>query len=106
MIDRSDDGSVELMGTLKLSNMIPVPEAELQLYDLDNEPDHAYKDLVQKEVRFINRHTKEILKNANVIYNQKQNGSTEIGYLKSTLDFKALEKALDRFINCDISDDE
>ncbi len=106
MIDRSDDGSVELMGTLNLSNMIPVPEAELQLYDLDNEPDHAYKDLVQKEVRFINRHTKEILKNANVIYNQKQNGSTEIGYLKSTLDFKALEKALDRFINCDISDDE
>ena len=102
MIDTSEDGSIELMGTLKLSNMIPVPETELMLYDLDNETDMTYKDLVQKEVRYINRHTREILKNASVIYNQKQVGSPKIGYLKSTLDFKTIEKAHDEFIHGEI----
>ena len=89
------------MGTLKLSNMIPVPESELTLYDLDNEPDLSYKDLVEKEVRFINRHTKEILKNASIIYRQKEHGSDKIGYLKSTLDFKNIEKAHDAFVQND-----
>lgn len=31
--------------------MIPVPESELELYDLENESDDTYKDLVQNEMK-------------------------------------------------------
>ena len=97
MIDKSEDGTVELMGTLKISNMIPVPEGELALYELDKESDLKYKDLVEKEVRYINRHTREILRNAEVLYRQKTSDRKDIGYLKSTTDFKRFEKAHDDF---------
>ena len=40
-------GEKELKGTLRISHMIPVPESELELYDLENETDKTYKDLVQ-----------------------------------------------------------
>ena len=37
----------ELKGTLRISHMIPVPKSELILYDLENEKDNTYKDLVR-----------------------------------------------------------
>lgn len=39
-------GKKELKGTLRISHMIPVPASELELYDLENEEDSNYKDLV------------------------------------------------------------
>ena len=69
---------------------------DLTLYDIDNEPDAKYKDLVEKEIRYINRHTAEIVRNASVLYKQKTNNE-EIGYLRSTLDFKKLEEAHKQF---------
>lgn len=32
-----------------MSHMIPVPESELELYDLEHEVDATYRDLVFKE---------------------------------------------------------
>lgn len=95
--DTKQDGTAELLGTIKFSGMIPVPVSELVLYDIDNETDTAYKDLVNKEIRFINRHTPEILRSASVLYKQKVSGQI-IGYLNSTLDFKSLEKAHDNYL--------
>lgn len=96
MIDVDENGIKTLLGTLKLSNMIPASIDLLTLYDIDNEPDAKYKDLVEKEIRYINRHTTEIVRNASVLYKQKTNNE-EIGYLKSTLDFKKLEEAHKQF---------
>ena len=96
MTESNQAGEKSLLGTLKFSNMIPVPDDQIYLYDLNNESDQKYKTLVEKEVRFINRHTAQILKHAAVIYKQKKDGK-EIHYLESTLDFSALEKAYDAY---------
>lgn len=49
IISYSSSGKAELLGTLKLSNMIPVPLSELTLYDLSNEPDFPYKCLISNK---------------------------------------------------------
>ena len=54
-------GFKELKGTLRISHMIPVPDSELQLYDMENEKDSAYKDLVQNELIFIRKNKEKIL---------------------------------------------
>ncbi len=96
MVESDITGKKTLLGTIKLSNMIPVPQGRLVLYNPDLEEDSHYKDLVEKEIRYINRHTPEILKNATVLYKQKKGGK-QINYLSSTLDFSALESAHDAF---------
>ena len=44
-----------LKGTLRISNMIPVPNSELILYEPKNEQDKNYKILVEKELDFIDK---------------------------------------------------
>ena len=64
----------------------------IALYDLDNEPDKAYKNLVMKEKRYINRNEEMILSYASTLYKEKTEGNSEKGYLNSTLDFTEFEK--------------
>jgi len=90
-------GELELKGTLRLSNMIPVPQSELRLYNLDDEPNSAYKNLVQKEMIFIRKNKSKIISNAKLLYKQKCSNDCSAGYIKNTLDFKALEKRCDAF---------
>ena len=71
MVIKNTAGEKELKGTLRISHMIPVPETELELYDLDNELDAEYKDLVQNEVIFIRKNKERIIANANLLYKQK-----------------------------------
>jgi len=87
----------ELKGTLRISNMIPVPVSELVEYDLDDEPDTKYKDLINKEMIFIRKEKPVILKQANIVYNQK-NKNENYGYIKNTLDFKDLERMTEEWI--------
>lgn len=63
-------GKKELKGTLRISHMIPVPASELELYDLDN---------------------------AKLLYKQKAMNDTTAGYVKSALDYHALEARCDLF---------
>lgn len=83
----------ELLCKIKLSNMIPVRQDCLELYDVDNEPDRKYKDLILEEIICIRKSKDEIIKNARVLYNQKVKGYQNIKYLDSTIDFKLLEEA-------------
>ena len=50
IVVKNKDGEKELKGTLRISHMIPVPTSELELYDLENESDSTYKDLVHNEM--------------------------------------------------------
>lgn len=77
--------------------MIPVPKSELELYDLENEPDHTYKDLVKKEILFIRKHREKIASNAQLLYKQKAANDTTAGYVKFALDYQALETLCDQF---------
>lgn len=98
IISKNEKGIPELKGTLRLSNMIPVPESELILYDIDSELDFNYKSLIQKELVFIRKNKEMIKSNANILYRQKLNGDKSAKYVNFTLDFKLLEQACDEFI--------
>jgi protein AbiQ len=58
---QSSSEELELKGTLKLSNMIPVPASELTLYDMEHEPDLFYKALIHKEMLFIRKNKNKII---------------------------------------------
>ena len=82
-----------LYGTLKISNMIPVPITELEPYIISNEKDLKYKNVILSEIRYINKNSKKIIKNAKLVYNQKIK-KEDIGYIKNTVDFNLLEEKL------------
>ena len=97
IVVKNSAGEKELKGTLRISHMIPVPESELELYDLENEPDDTYKDLVQNEMIFIRKNRERIESNAKLLYKQKVANDTTAGYVKSALDYQELEVLCDMF---------
>ena len=99
---KSSSGDLELKGTLKLSNMIPVPASELTLYDIEHESDLFYKSLIHKEMLFIRKNKNKIIQNAKILYKQKKENNPSIGYLKSTVDFSLLEQMHDKFLTMEI----
>lgn len=84
-------GKNNLLGKIRLSNMIPVPSNCLTLYDIDNEPDIKYKSLLRDEIICIRKNRDTILKNAKILYNQKVKQYSGINYLSSTVDFCTIE---------------
>lgn len=99
------EGVLELKGTLKISNMIPVPSNELIEYNIDDEKDKSYQGLLKKEYRFIRKNSRLIRRNAEILYKQKVNEKyyySEVnkkpGYLDSTVEFKLAEKRCEEFI--------
>ena len=68
-----------------------------ELYDLENESDSTYKDLIHNEMIFIRKHREKIISNAKVMYNQKASNDTTAGYVKAALDFQALEMLCDEY---------
>ena len=97
IVVKNAKGEKELKGTLRISHMIPVPESELTLYDIDNETDTAYKDLIQNELIFIRQNQKKIFANAQLLYKQKTENDLTAGYVKTALEYKALEKLCQNF---------
>lgn len=91
-IIRMHDGD-RLYGTLRISNMIPVPITELEPYIISSENDFKYKEVILGELRYINNNSDKIVKYAKIVYNQKIN-NIDIGYIKNTVNFKLLEEKL------------
>ena len=99
IVVKNSKGQRELKRTLRISHMIPVPLSELQLYDIENEPDNTYKDLVQNEMIFIRKNQDKILANAKLLYKQKTENDFSAGYVKAALEYKALEKLCRDFMS-------
>lgn len=100
------NGHAELKGTLKFSNMIPVPLNAITYYNINLEEDISYKILVTKEYEFIKENQDKIKKHAYVIYNQKTkenilypDGTRKPRYLEHTVDFKYAEYKADNYRN-------
>lgn len=98
IVVKNSKGIKELKGTLRISHMVPVPAAELIAYDIDAEKDEAYKDLVHDEWIFIRNNKDKIASYAKVMYKQKIENQS-IGYVKSALDYKALEGLCQEYEN-------
>lgn len=92
-IIRMHDGK-RLYGTLRISNMIPVPITELQPYIISEEKNLKYRQVILSELRFINKNADKISKYAKIIYNQKMN-NLDACYIKNTVNFKLLEEKLE-----------
>ncbi len=83
-----------LRGTLRISNMIPVPIEEIIFYNFENEQDLKYKNLIKNEIAFLSnpQNTKRIIRNANLVYHQKQLNLKSINYLNACCNFPLLEE--------------
>lgn len=96
--EKDKNGRYKLYGTLRLSNMIPVPISEITPYFVKEEKDQRYKDLILSEIEFIRKNSDMIIRNANVLYKRKVK-NMNIQYLKNTVDFKLVEKKCLEYIN-------
>jgi protein AbiQ len=105
MVEKNkNSSSCSLLGTIRLSNMIPVPIQVVHKYEINQENDVNYRNLVQKEYLFIEHNQHLIEANAATIYRQKVNpqifelhGKKQPNYLNSTIDFKYAEKISDLY---------
>lgn len=89
VIDRDN-----LLGKIKLNNMIPVPKQCLKSYNLNLETDLKYKGLLEDEIICIRKAKKLIMRNAKILYHQKaeeDKASSDKKYLRNTMDFKKVE---------------
>ena len=87
----------ELKGTLQIGTMIPAPDDVLELYNVSEEADQAYKELVNDEIIYIRKHKQEIIKKAKVLYSKRKSGE-ENRVVQNCLDFIALESECDKWI--------
>ena len=90
-------GDKELLGTLRISHMIPVPDSELIPYNIESETDAKYKVLVEEEYSYIHKNRERICKNVEVMYKQKNEGY-EADYVSRALNYSELERMCDEFI--------
>lgn len=81
-----------LKGTLQVGTMIPVPGKALIEYNLQNEKDISYKELVQDEIIFIRKNSDKIIETAKLLYSKKVNGSKGNPVIDKIIDFKSLEE--------------
>ena len=77
---------------INLNNMIPVPDGQYVLVDVNGTKDPHYKYLLQAESREINRQKNRIFKNALIVYNHKLRNRNVTSLAKRTNDFKLLEQ--------------
>lgn len=63
----------KLIGKILINNMFPVPNSEIIEYNINNEEDLAYRNLIKKEILWIQKNTSFIEKKAKIIYYTKKN---------------------------------
>lgn len=78
--------------------MIPVPISEIKQYKIEDETDKNYKNLILAEIKFIKKNEKMIIRNAHVLYKQKEN-ELKIPYVENSLNFKFLEQKCIDYMN-------
>ena len=77
---------------ININNMIPVPEEQYMLVDVNGTKDPHYRFLLQAESREINRQKNRICKNAEIVYNHKLRNGNNTPLAKRTNDFTLLEE--------------
>ena len=77
---------------ININNMVPVPEGEYHLVDVNGTKDMQYRYLMQAESREINRQRNRIIKNADIVYKHKLRNGDTTPLARRTNDFIELEK--------------
>ena len=84
-------------GQLGFNNMIPVPQSALIEYDIGNEPDKAYSELLKRQASYINRHKADVYNRASKTYFRATTKSKDNFFVRVCCDFKRLERACDNY---------
>lgn len=92
-IIKLDNGNLGLLG---FNNMIPVHDSALIPFDIDNEPDLKYADLLRRQVSTINRNKADIYDHATKTYYSVVNKKNSF-LIRICCDFKKLEYACKRY---------
>lgn len=92
-IMKLDGGKLGLLG---FNNMIPVPESALIQFDIDNESDKKYADLLRHQATCINRNKAEIFDRASKTYYRSVNGENKF-FSSICCNFRKLEKACKQY---------
>lgn len=93
MKENVDFVKIKKYAVININNMIPVPEGEYKLTDINKTKDSQYRYLLQAENREINRQRKRIIKNADIVYKHKLRNDMKTPLAKRTNDFVILERA-------------
>lgn len=88
-----DNGNLGLLG---FNNMIPVHKDALISFNIDNEPDEKYAELLRRQATYINRNKATVLDHASKTYYNAVTKRND--FLKRICcDFKKLERACDQY---------
>ncbi len=97
IVVKNENGEWELKGRILIGNMIPINDLALQKINPALEKDENYKTLLIKELDFITKNRKDIIRKANIIYNQKI-GKYKVSqfskYLDCVVDFKKTRRKM------------
>lgn len=77
---------------ININNMVPVPDGQYHLVDVNGTKDKQYRYLMQAENREIHRQRNRIIKNADIVYRHKLRNGDTTPLAKRTNDFRELEK--------------
>lgn len=88
-----EDGKLGLLG---FNNMIPVPDCALIDFNIDDEADPKYADLLRRQVRFINNNKANVLGHASSTYFQVVTKKNDF-LRRICCDFTKLERACDHY---------
>lgn len=84
-------------GLLGFNNMIPVPVSALISFDIEKEPDEKYRELLKRQVSYINRHKSDVFSRASRTYFLVTAKGKSGFFAKVCCDFRKLESACDRY---------
>lgn len=88
-IMKLDDGKLGLLG---FNNMVPVHDSALIPFEISDEPDAKYAELLRRQVSYINRHKADVLAHASQTYYSAVTKKNKF-LLGICCDFKKLELA-------------
>lgn len=92
-IMKLDKGKLGLLG---FNNMIPIHPSALIAFDINNEPDPHYANLLRRQASYINQHKAEVFSHASETYYDTVNGKNKF-FLTICCNFQKLEWACDHY---------
>ena len=85
-----------ILGAINFNNMIPVLNDNITLLNLEakylSEPEAEYQLLLQKQIRWLNRHNYQVLNRSKHLYNMYNNNHLDKNIAKRCCNFKLLEE--------------
>lgn len=102
-LQKQENGSYEekIISCLKINNMHPALESELEYIDFEKQPNEKYRRLLYAEYDYIKSNIEVVKKKALQVYNKVTKSKLDF-FVKNSVDFTRLEKEYDKYNSSDI----